>query len=205
MKIKWILFPVLILFVYISTVFAMSKLVHTSWSDIYYKKAKIAKGWKYIILHHSGTDSGSAKAFHKYHTDQGYGGLCYHFVIGNGKGTPDGKIEQGFRWKQQMAGTHTDINSWYHNIFGIGICLVGNFDKDKPTKKQIQALTGLISSLSKKYNIPKHKILKHNQVPFSEIGWSSKKINIVFNKNQTARTNCPGKNFPDVTDLVSGL
>ncbi len=38
------------------------------WDDIYYKKAPIAKGWKYIIIHHSATDSGTAKGFDAYHT-----------------------------------------------------------------------------------------------------------------------------------------
>jgi len=135
---------ILMIFGSLETVFGLSGRISPSWPEIYYKKVDIARGWKYIIIHHSATASGSAKAFHKYHTDQGYGGLCYHFVIGNGNGLPDGRIEEGFRWKEQIAGTHVDENSWYHNIFGIGICLVGNFDKEKPTKKQIVALTGLI-------------------------------------------------------------
>lgn len=166
-----------------------------SWSDLYYKKAAIAKGWKYIIIHHSATDSGSAASFHRYHTNQGYGGLCYHFVIGNGKGSPDGKIETGFRWEQQIAGTHVDVNSWYHNIFGIGICLVGNFDKTAPTQKQIIALNRLINTLCQKYNIPQENVIAHRQVPFSDMNWTNGKLHVSFKNKQTAQTNCPGKHF----------
>ncbi len=166
-----------------------------SWSELYYKEASIAKGWKFIVVHHSATGSGNAESFHKYHTDQGYGGLCYHFVIGNGKGSPDGKIEQGFRWEKQMAGTHVDINSWYHNIFGIGICLVGNFEKEKPTLKQMASLNELIKDLSNEYHIPKEHIIGHNQVPFSNIDWNTNEIKASYIKEKTAQTVCPGKNL----------
>lgn len=175
-----------------------------AWSDIYYKKAAIARGWKYIIIHHSATNSGSAKAFHKYHTQQGYGGLSYHFVIGNGKGAPDGKVEEGFRWKEQISGTHVDVNSWYHNVFGIGICLVGNFNTHSPTRKQMTALKELVTSLSEKYRIPAEKILGHSQVPFGTMDWGSEKISVFYEKGKTAQTYCPGKKFPDLSILHSG-
>ena len=88
-----------------------------SWDEIYAKDVNPAKGWKYIVIHHSASNSGNAQQFHKLHKDKGYGGLAYHFVIGNGNGAPDGNIHESFRWKEQIIGTHVDINSWYHNIF----------------------------------------------------------------------------------------
>ena len=142
--------PIQICFLFLLTILLVSSssAVSTpSWHSIYSKSSGIAKGWKYIVIHHSGTDAGSADSFHRYHEKMGYGGLCYHFVIGNGNGTPDGKVETGFRWKEQVIGTHVDVNSWYHNIFGIGICLVGNFNKDRPTKKQMESLKKLVQKL----------------------------------------------------------
>jgi N-acetyl-anhydromuramyl-L-alanine amidase AmpD len=191
--------PILLIVVFVlisfTIAFSLSSNNKPSWSDLYYKKVSIAKGWKFIVIHHSATASGNAGSFHKYHTDQGYGGLCYHFVVGNGKGSPDGKVEQGFRWKQQIAGTHVDINSWYHNIFGIGICLVGNFEKEKPTQKQITSLNKLIAKLSNQYSIPKENIIGHNQVPFSNMEWDVKEIRANFIKGKTAQTVCPGNNL----------
>jgi len=177
-----------------------------TWQEIYEKKSSMARGWKYIVLHHSATAAGSAAAFHRYHTKMGYGGLCYHFVIGNGNGAPDGHIEEGFRWKSQMAGTHVDVNSWYHNIFGIGICLVGNLDQSPPTPKQVAALKGLVQRLCSEYGIPRENVLGHNQVPFGEMSWDRRAVHVSFKGQRTAATKCPGRFLPDLfeTQAKSG-
>lgn len=149
-------------------------------SDWYFKTGDYT-GWKYIVIHHSATRSGNAKGFHKYHTDMGYGGLCYHYVIGNGRGAKDGDLYTGFRWKKQMAGTHCTINSWDYNIFGIGICLVGDFSRTKPTKKQMKTLMSLINKLRKKYKIPIKSIVGHKEVPLDD------------DPDKFEATTCPGK------------
>ena len=41
--------------------------------------------WRYVVLHHSATDSGSAAEFDKLHRRRGWDELGYHFVITNGK------------------------------------------------------------------------------------------------------------------------
>ncbi len=154
------------------------------WSDYdswYYKKSGAYKGWKYIIIHHSATDAGSVKAFHKFHTQQGYGGIAYHFVIGNGNGMKDGEVQETFRWKQQISGTHVSVNAWDHNIFGIGICLVGNFESSPPTKSQMTALRKLISRLKRTYSIKTKNIIGHKYVKYDDASGR---------KEQTA---CPGK------------
>ena len=150
--------------------------------DWYYKKSVKYKGWKYIVIHHSATDAGSVKAFHKYHTKQGYGGIAYHYVIGNGKGMKDGEIKETFRWKQKVSGAHVSGNSWDHNIFGIGIALVGNFEKSKPTKNQMTALKKLIVKLKNNYNINSNNIYGHKHVLHDDASGR---------KEQTV---CPGKN-----------
>ncbi len=122
----------------------------TDFDDWYYKKTNNYKGWKYIVIHHSATRAGSVKAFHKFHTKQGYGGIAYHFVIGNGNGMKDGEIQETFRWKQKIAGTHVTVKSWDHNVFGIGICLVGNLEKSPATKAQLKSLNLLITKLKKR-------------------------------------------------------
>ncbi len=165
------------------------------WGDIYNKSDRISKGWKYIIIHHSATKSGNAKGFHRFHTKQGYGGLCYHFVIGNGKGAKDGEIQEGFRWKDQIAGTHVDINSWYHNVFGIGICLVGNIENQKPTEKQMGSLLKLVRKLMKEHNIKAENVLTHKTVPHGEMTWDNESINVQIKRKKFASTLCPGKMF----------
>ena len=139
--------------------------------------------WRQIVIHHSATNSGDAHAFDKYHREKKKwaNGLAYHFVIGNGSGSKDGKIEVGERWTKQIHGAHTA--NMGTNRIAIGICLVGNFEEEQvPTQKQITSLVSLINYLSNRYQIPKSNIIGHNQVA----------------QKSTA---CPGKNFPIETIL----
>lgn len=132
--------------------------------------------WKYIIIHHSATDKGSALHFYKFHLLRGWEDLGYHFVIDNGsEGKGDGQIEVSPRWLKQQDGAHCSASGM--NYKGIGICLVGNFNKENVTEKQMGSLIYLVNILREEYNIPIRNILGHGKVP-------------------GARTECPGKNFP---------
>jgi N-acetyl-anhydromuramyl-L-alanine amidase AmpD len=72
-------------------------------------------------------------------------GLAYHFVIGNGSSSGNGQIEVGPRWKYQLQGGH--VHSDYLNNISLGICLVGDFNRDRPTRAQLEALDELIRYL----------------------------------------------------------
>lgn len=135
-----------------------------------------SKKWEYIIIHHSATDEGSSLSFDKYHQGKGWEGIGYHFVIDNGtKEKQDGQIEVSPRWIKQENGSHCRAGNM--NERAIGICLVGNFNQERVSSKQLDALVYLANILRKYYKIPLKKIIGHNQV-------------------QGARTECPGRNFP---------
>ena len=72
-------------------------------------------------------------------------GLAYHFVIGNGTSTGNGQIEVGDRWRRQINGGH--VHSDYLNNISLGICLVGDFNRDQPTGAQLDACEELIRYL----------------------------------------------------------
>lgn len=103
--------------------------------------------WRYIVVHNSGTRQGNAKAFEYYHrrVRRMPNGLAYHFVIGNGSSSGDGQIEIGNRWKRQVNGGH--VHSDYLNNIALGICLVGDLNRDAATKRQLAALDELIRYL----------------------------------------------------------
>lgn len=148
--------------------------------------ARVAPGrWKYIVIHHSGVDEGTMKSMDRYHREERHmeNGLAYHFVIGNGNGMDDGEIGVGRRWLEQLNGGH--LASEKQNTYCIGICLVGNFDKKKPTAKQMQNLTALTQALMKRCKLGRSSVRTHQQ------------INIV-------RTRCPGRYFP-VTSFLRSL
>jgi hypothetical protein len=125
-----------------------------------------ARPWKYIVIHHSATDSGSAALFHRQHLQRGWDELGYHFVIDNGHGGPDGRVEIGPRWRKQKHGAHcggTPGNEY--NEVGIGICLVGNFQNRMPTSRQMDALEELVAYLATTYDIPPDRIIAHRDAP----------------------------------------
>ncbi|MFQ5964526.1 MAG: peptidoglycan recognition family protein [Candidatus Scalinduaceae bacterium] len=133
------------------------------------------RSWKYIVIHHSASNSGNAYTIGKFHREvKGWeNGLGYHFLIGNGNGSGDGEIEVGDRWNDQIDGAHAGNKEY--NRFGIGICLIGNFENSYPTKLQISSLVYLINYLHERCNIPRENIKMHSN----------------FRK-----TACPGGNFP---------
>lgn len=132
--------------------------------------------WKYIVVHHSGTRSGSGRVFEYYHRNvrRMENGMAYHFVIGNGNGSGDGEIEVGDRWRKQLQGGHLASDDL--NDVAIGICLVGDFNTQRPTRKQIAALTELIEYLSQKTG-PRPRFRAHREI-------------------NPKPTDCPGKLFP---------
>src|SRR5262249_33711619 len=73
-----------------------------------FKPEAAPREWKYIVLHHTATDSGDVQSIHEAHLQnkdkngKPWLGIGYHFVIGNGSGMGDGAIEPTFRWKEQM-------------------------------------------------------------------------------------------------------
>ena len=104
-------------------------------------------------------------------------GLAYHFVIGNGTSTGDGEIEVGNRWKRQINGGH--VHSDYLNNIALGICLVGDYNRDVPTRAQYAALDELITYLRKRVGRVDRRL---------SIVKAHKEINPV-------PTDCPGNRF----------
>lgn len=117
--------------------------------------------WYWIVIHHSATPTGGARAFDKMHRAKGWDELGYHFVIGNGTDTRDGQVEVGSRWPKQKWGAHAKTPDNRYNEHGIGICLVGNFDVTHPTEAQLRSLSRLVAYLMKTYKIPPDHVLGH--------------------------------------------
>ena len=132
--------------------------------------------WRYIVVHHSATEKGSALMFLRAHLRRGFADLGYHFVINNGtmrKG--DGQVEVSRRWLKQANGAHCKACGM--NYRGIGICIVGNFSEWSVSDKQMDSLVVLIKKLCAQYRIPYDRVIGHRHA-------------------RGARTECPGNHFP---------
>ena len=72
-----------------------------------------------------------------------------------------------------MDGAH--CHSMHMNRIGIGLCLVGDFNRQRVSEKQFASSVKLIKELRRSYAIPADHIIGHRDVK---------------------ATDCPGKNFP---------
>jgi hypothetical protein len=137
------------------------------------------RAWSEIVLHHSATNTGDVASIDQAHRQQKdsqgrpWLGIGYHFVVGNGRNMGDGEVQATFRWREQLAGAHAGKRT--HNEQGIGICLIGNFDEQPPTPKQIDATRDLVRQLAKRHAITRERILRHSDIQ---------------------ATACPGRQFP---------
>jgi hypothetical protein len=121
-----------------------------------------SRGWKYIVIHHSATPDGNAAKFDREHKAKGWDELGYHFVIDNGRGGPDGRVEVGPRWPKQKWGAHAKTPDNRFNEYGIGVCLVGNFETGRPSAKQMQSTVKLVAWLMQTYNISPRNVIGHD-------------------------------------------
>jgi len=138
--------------------------------------------WQFIVVHNSGTRQGNARVFDYYHRHvrRMRNGLAYQFVIGNGTSTGNGQIEVGDRWRRQINGGH--VHSDYLNNISLGICLVGDFNRDQPTRAQLESCEELIRYLRQRCGkIENHFAIVRPHREMNPPRWP---------------TDCPGDAFP---------
>jgi len=145
----------------------------------------LKRAWRYIVVHHSASRSGSAAVFDNWHRNGNHWDeLGYHFVIGNGTKSGNGEVEVGSRWPKQKHGAHCKVGSdETYNETGVGICLVGDFERTRPSTAQMASLAQLVDFLAARYEIPDSRIIGHRDVD---------------------DTRCPGRCFP-FNDLFARL
>ena len=153
----------------------------------WYPSGGIKNRWQTMVVHHSASPRDTPQGMDNHHrNERGWpNGLGYHFVIGNGVNYPDGQIYVGGRWKRQISGAHcankagtyfgTYRPGGFFNDYGIGICLIGNFNQTSPTRKQTESLKRLVSFLTARTGVPFSRIYGHGHI--------------------TKTTACPGRNL----------
>lgn len=94
---------------------------------------------KGIIVHHAAASIASAETIHRWHLNNGWSGIGYHFVI-----RKTGLIERGR--PESATGSHaTGAND------RLGICLEGDFTRETLGKPQRDALVWLLRDLTSRY------------------------------------------------------
>ena len=103
--------------------------------------------------------------------------IPYHYVIGNGNGLGMGEVASDWRQDFGIWGAHVSGNNTARNVFGIGICLIGNFEESQVPPAQLTALVTLTRSLMHEYSIPAENVGFHGKLAGES-------------------TLCPGRHFP---------
>jgi len=119
------------------------------------KLYKTKRPIKSIAIHCSASPQNrgdDARTIDKWHLDNGWSGLGYHYVI-----LPDGTIQKG-RWVDaEGAGVYK------HNRNTIHICFIGGMKYDDITPQQVKAIKELGSLLVSMYKLTPKDIKGHNE------------------------------------------
>ena len=114
---------------------------------------------KELIIHCSATEEGKdfgASDIDKWHRQQGYNGIGYHFVV-----KLDGTVQSGRACNQDGA------HCYGHNKYAIGVCYIGGLRKGKPadtrTDSQKDSLVKLIRVLMHAFSIKIDNVRVHNE------------------------------------------
>lgn len=143
--------------------------------------------WQAIVIHDSGSRFDSPATIEARHHDANLASLGYHVVIGNGSGMDDGEVFTSERWRFQQPGAHTGgIHAEEYNRNAIGICVVGDGERDRFSPRQVERLIAVVQELQVEHGIPDDRVLLHREV---------------------ARTASPGRWFPaaDFRQRLAGL
>ncbi len=137
--------------------------------------------WRYIVVHHSAGTYGDIAMLQRVHRERQPGdpidAIPYHYVIGNGRGLGVGEVASDWRRSLHIWGAHVSARNRARNLFGIGVCVIGNLEEHEMPARQLEALVALTRALMTRYDIPPQNVTGHGLL-------------------EGESTRCPGRNFP---------
>jgi len=139
----------------------------------------------HIVIHHSLTKDGSVvdyEAIRRYHMEtNGWKEIGYHVILEQ----VGGNVLAIMGRLPNEIGAH--CREMHMNVYGIGICLVGNFDAAPPSDsiwKKAQQVVRYFQSL---YQIPSHCVVGHREAQIMDptVGRALKTCpGLLFDMNQ---------------------
>ena len=165
------------------------KEVDYQWKGTLIKRSKT----EMIVLHHAAAKSCTVQQVHKWHLNNGWSGIGYHYFISR-----DGEIFRGR--PEDTVGAHVTG----HNSKSIGVCFEGDYTVQTMTQAQLEAGKELVAYLKDKYKIT--KVVGHRDLmatscpgvkfPFFEIANAkqSDKENLILSFQKAAQAD--GFQFP---------
>ena len=129
---------------------------------------------KYITIHHAGvlweaktTPDKFVKNMQSWgQKEKNWPDLPYHFLI-----APDGRIFEG-----RALAYEPDTNTKYELAGNIGVEMMGDFNKQRPSEQQLRSCVALVAWLAQELNVAPENIRGHNDAA-------------------PGQTSCPGTDF----------
>jgi hypothetical protein len=118
--------------------------------------------WRNIIVHDAGREGA------------GIASGC-HFIVGSADRFGDGVIQATARWRRQQEGHHIHVPGYDFNANSIGIAVLCDCRRARPTARQVEALVRLLRALQLACSVSPDHVYLH-----SELG----------------EQGCPGGHFP---------
>ncbi len=115
--------------------------------------------WQSIEIYQSGTPTGNAQTLAEACRQQALEPSAYHFVITNGRGAPDGRIQVSQQWTQQKDAPGRQLSPLENSARStIRICLIGDFGQEPPGPVQLSQLETLLRTLQHRCQISAQNI-----------------------------------------------
>ena len=118
--------------------------------------------YDFLVIHHSASAVGDYSDIRRVHRARGWFEIAYHLVLSNGStDTPHGHLFPTYRYRLGLWSTAT--RSRRHNLRGLHLCIIGDFEKNEvPTDLGI-ALGHAVGELQRRHSLPDTNILLHRE------------------------------------------
>jgi len=113
------------------------------------------RNWNRIEICYSGTQAGNIEQLAE-SAGLSSSDLNFHFVICNGRGGSDGRIQPSEKWRRQRPCLPSGI--WYGSGRTIRLCVIADGFKTVPTDCQVKRTAALAEALARKFNITSRQI-----------------------------------------------
>jgi hypothetical protein len=136
--------------------------------------------WHSIYVHQSLTAAGNVATL-----SDNDGGFADHFLIGNGDPIADGAVETGLRWSRQMEAGH--LNGVAIDPDCISICMVGDFNRSRPSPTQQARLLELVGALQQRLGIDSNHVVLGLEGAEASIGGVGRRFPAMAFRGQLAQ------------------
>lgn len=113
-----------------------------------------------LIIHHTADRTGNLQTIRFAHLKRGWWEAAYHLIL-----SPDGsggyRLEPTWRYRLMTWSAATPVAK--HNVEGLHIAVVGNFEEDIPDPEVLESLAGVLEAVRYRHGLKVEDYLLHRE------------------------------------------